>query len=544
MSWNTNKHNFIWCSHGGSVALPDVSINVPTGTLIKSISLYVPHNEIFYLGDNVFENVNKTIEVLNDRAAEEIEPSLTGTNTNIASLPPLAFGAWDEDKTCKTYTTNMGLWYYPRQSPGSLLQHPKRILNFNDVVSLTSKYNKITYSIIIKYINDYVKNNIHVISRSDKNIHVHFATCRSTLSDYIDEYNQIDLGASYKHPTITPNMFVNELKDDKYYMFARFHNKNPTLLTDIHNFTPLAGVKHAGCGFNVLTIFKAINQQRAREQAVCLGISGQSIFSLIAYLNQSYNLKSYEYKWTVIRYPILKLINIIQMLLQSQTNNIMPEPIQNTFIIVKLYAGATYNGRDSHSGHTVALYIMYESLENWSVMFLDPQTERYIDLRVGLNALDEYLNEFGATHFDIILREMPSNSEEWNIPITKRNIEEFGGVLIKYNVNRYMGGTNIATTQQPKEKKLTRKELMKFFSVKNGGVRKKRTIRKSLIKKWKPFGKQRKTLKKKRPPLKGKRKMLSGKRKMLSGKRKMLSGKRKMLSGKRKMLSGKRKMSK
>jgi len=481
MPWDSSMHNFIWCSHGASVSANDVLFETPIGSFIDVLLFYVPHDELFYLSSFDLLSERKTVETeFGTTRALVINTSEHSENTNVASLPPMVFGAHSEDSTNQIYTNNMGLWYHPQQVPNEPNKPSIQLLGFNDIVQMTSKYKQITYSIIFKHINDYIKK----ISEDEEYeineyyqdfVCVHFATCRSTMERYLPEYNLLGSPETKEDPQINalkinPNIFSSTLKNNMNYMFARFKNNNSTILSDIHNFGALAEITHAGCGLNVLSLFKIIHQSFAREQVVCLPLSGQTIFNLVTQLIMFSNLEQSGYTWTIIRYPISQLGVIINALIQSQPNN--TTSIHDTFIILKLYETDTYKGRDSHAGHTIALYFtVINNITN--IYMMDPQAQQYINITQDTTgAFNNYL--LNKHYFDIIFREMPFNKNElWNIPVDKNGIKNDGGRLIVYNSKRYMGGMKTFSKKKiPFKSGITINEFMNNFS-KIGGKNKK-----------------------------------------------------------------------
>ena len=490
MPFDSSMHNFIWCSHGASISGNDVLFEVPTGLFIDTLLFYVPHDDIFYLStpdSKLSERETAENEFGTDNALI-INTEQHSENTHVANLPPMVFGAYSEDSSEKVYTNNMGLWYHPQQVPDEPNKPSTKILDFDDVVRMTNHYNKITYSIIFKYINDYIKKYISeetAMEVSETNeyyqdyVCLHFATCRKSLGQYLPEYTltkqpeyieDIPINAL----RIDPNIFSNTLKDDKIYMFARFKNNNSTILSDIDNFSALAEITHAGCGLNVLTLFKIIKQTFAREQTVCLPLTGQTIFNLVTQLVNFSDLEKLEYTWTVIRYPISQLNVIINALIQEQANNTVS--IHDTFIVIKLYESDTHKGRDSHAGHTIALYFAIENgMTNMYMM--DPQARHYINItRDTSGAFNNYIEFINKHYFDIVFREMPSDTVElWNIPVGKDGIIADGGRLIVYNTERYMGGEKPPSENKPPFKSnITINEFMKNFPKTGGSIVNKR----------------------------------------------------------------------
>jgi hypothetical protein len=250
-------------------------------------------------------------------------------------------------------------------------------------------------------------------------------------------------------------------------MFARFTNKNEylgnaiegdtTSLEKVNSFKALAGIHHAGCELNVLSFFNVISQQFAREQTTCLALTGQTIFNLVAQLSRFGNLEQIGYVWAVVRYPISKLGFIINKLTRKQNTSTDSERMynhHNTFVVLKFYENDTHNDRESHVGHTIALYFHIRIDNTTTIMMIDPQAQKYIDISTGIDRNTEFKNymrtiNINKNFFDVVFREMPSGTvEKWNSPVSKKDIADDGSRLIVYNTERYMGGKKSSLTRE------------------------------------------------------------------------------------------------
>lgn len=293
------------------------------------------------------------------------------------------------------------------------------------------KFNKmgaITYSDIFSIINKYIKKPGDALSMSDgviasirdDNVDIGFFACRTFSDKYKNDYplDYYHMQVSTLKPT-GANKYVPYREEARAANILTKSTYNPSLKLDIflgdipHDIFvqtlkswrgPLAGAYSKGCGLNVLSFYKIIEQSYAREKVACLSVKGTSIFKIIDYINNKYepDVEDPNTTYSVIRttldYGLEVVLNGLHQFAESnrQVNGTINAALQeikqidylknvvnvlkSNFTIIKMYKT---NRRDdtvaySEIGHTIAL-----GVNELNVYCIDPQTEWYYEFNTS-----------------------------------------------------------------------------------------------------------------------------------------------------------------
>lgn len=261
----------------------------------------------------------------------------------------------------------------------------EKILTHEKLIQAYGNNSNITYSQIFQLVLKQCKNK----NIDPNNISLGIFSCQSQ-SDYIKDYNfniskLIPVNANKPISAVIFDKSTIQTVSKSFYI-------SPTIipLTQMPtNWTALGKIRNQGCGFNVLSYYNIITQDIGRENAVCLDVRGQTIFSIIEYINVFYNKINFiPLGFLVVRKSIDEGIKFI---LDYLANN----ELGNVAIIFKMYKETEYakNGRmrTSHVGHTVSVFKY-----NKQLYYADPQASLF----TPINSIEFLVNYFNQNYYN------------------------------------------------------------------------------------------------------------------------------------------------
>jgi hypothetical protein len=508
---------FLWLLHGGNVSSNHnfYPINVKYQSLVFYSNPYTgaTSDELKTFSENsckLLGGACPIIPVIDQK-----------TGQKIAYLPPLVFVFIKND--APNIQAESGLYHYRIfQTETSSLFEPKKtscesekttILNYNICLKLFGDRSPITYSMLFSQINNYCKN---------KNINPEDAvtgifSCQTKMNDYLKNYNQTDIISSY-----VPRRMVNTLEQSKIFNYNDFFNNSKTLYATPcivpaykKEWKPLASLKHQGCALNVLSYYGLIEENTARENAVCLNIQGTSIYTIVDYINKlAVNMGNVNDGYMICRLPFLYGINLLYLFLFK-----LSLYGQNCACIFKLYNESHKNDKLSQMGHTISLF---KDTTRGQIFLIDPQQnfDKLINVPVddinknslnenNLNSYSVIYNFFRANQYmqneiDIIFTVVDNNEAFPSINrlyFTKENLanQVLGPVdrqterFIDRDTSINYGGYNIKKTQKNKiriKKSKSNKNKKITKSNKNKKNKKITKNKKNIVKKYKGGGEE------------------------------------------------------
>ena len=267
----------------------------------------------------------------------------------------------DSDKKCSTIKNEYVNNYENNDSPFAY-NHDGLIRKFGD-------NGRIAYSQIFKIVTDDA-NRRHI---NLEDVVLSIFSCQSKNDTYdakydikikdllpkrIDEMKQMNQATIFKEGSLEKDKFIS-----------------PTIIAFDklpQGWDTLGKIKYQGCGLNVLSFFGIIEENEAREKVVCLSLKGTSIFKIVDYIN------AHSLKKGITRNGFVIIRRRFDVALNSLFFQFFNDyKYTNYAIIFKMYTERDYNGKPSHSGHTVA--IMKKDNELYLV---DPQVGLLIKLDV------------------------------------------------------------------------------------------------------------------------------------------------------------------
>jgi len=125
----------------------------------------------------------------------------------------------------------------------------------------------------------------------------------------------------------------------------------------------LIGANYQGCAMNVLAYYKILDEYYAADTAACLPATGQSIFTVVNYINQ-YLVQNgtVNSKYMIVRYPLETAINVIYSAGMQDRQAVIFKMYREPYRAV--------NGVNQHNhvGHTVSI-VRYGT----QFYYIDPQ---------------------------------------------------------------------------------------------------------------------------------------------------------------------------
>ena len=474
-------HGYLWVSHGGNVS--GENNFYPMETKFKYLTFYSESNTEINAG--FLEKINNqdpfSICKLAMGACPIIPINITSAK-KIVYLPPLIFtpaGNGPADATIKQY---FGLYYFKIKQinwQNCSLESWEQIFDNDGIPQQT------TYSLIFKLVYDSCKKK----NIKPSTVMLGIYSCQSKN---IDE-SEYQVTAKNLIPKIVQNISDNALILNEHEV--KFYNQvygvdgyySPTIIIPTkNNFVTqaLAGIKHQGCALNVLSLYNILPKNEATERAVCLNLTGTSIYEIVDYINDSIVKTTVSNQYFILRFPIIEGINEIYTFLENFSIN------DYYCIIFKLYKSiykpALKDNVFNQSGHTVS----FLKNPNGTITFMDPQTIRYIPM-TGVNNVYELLqteyngfnyidviytvrtkNGFPAERLQYSLKELSHKFMEQPPPpfnVIPRPTEEFVNHGGKKNKNKNIKSRKLKFRKKMKKYSIKKRNKTKKYSKQHGG---------------------------------------------------------------------------
>lgn len=264
---------------------------------------------------------------------------------------------------------------------------PRIIYNYSDLINpfkYNQSNNKYTYSTIFRMVEDFCKVN-HI---NPSKALLGLFSCQSLIHKYGINYIQkienlipkhVD---DHKESLERAPIIDNKTQLSKYDKGVSFSNTIICLDDIPDNWDALAGLKHQGCALNVLSFFRIITEEDAREKAVCLDLNGTSIFKIIDYLYTYIIDRDKSRLESIIGFLVRRLP--FETAINEMITFIKETSIDNYCMIFKMYTMATFNGKDNHRGHTVAFYCKNEMGQK-RITYVDPQLSGSFGFTLQIN---------------------------------------------------------------------------------------------------------------------------------------------------------------
>lgn len=415
---NNIRHYFLLILHGINVTPTVNCINMRTGFKNSRINFFIEPNEILYTNDLqlLYEHTNRPAHhdtgfyqyiknTLNDKIDTDF---IYSDEMGTACLPPMRFHTNDSDTPEMKNIIGLYHFYYFVDDTYNVADDTSFYMNKKFYG--WDNFETETYSTIYRKIATYIKetkanptNELEstvVNTITDNNVDIGFFTCRQLVDEYAAEYANLSYhkGIVKKIP---PGVYIPKEEPPVSAAYVSNQGHDEVLLINydfnlndkIHSWVgALAGVTHQGCALNVLTFFDILSQTDAREKAICLNLTGTSIFKMIDYINQVY-----PSNYGVIRCGLNDALNTILAYFTLVTNRDneaksaiysaltygnFHEYVENLssvftrqYIILKMYdvnVSKTDNTKYNEVGHTVAIAVF-----NGEIYFIDPQISWY-----------------------------------------------------------------------------------------------------------------------------------------------------------------------
>ena len=383
---------FIWLLHGSNVSSNHnfYPMNIKYQSAVFYSKPYTPiySDELNYYDDacRLLGGACPIIPIIDKK-----------TGKKIAYFPPLLFAFKDPTVELPELKAVMGLYHYTITQTGvakdiqGILYNlcnstPYKIFDYDACIQKFGvKY--ITYSILFKEIDDYCKTN----GINPEDAITGIFSCQSKMDEYITNYNQTDVISSY-----VSRRMVNTLEQAKIFNYNEFlRNITPLYASPCIIIPPafktdwkaLGTLRHQGCALNVLSFYGIIEENTARENAVCLNIQGTSIYTIVDYINNFAITNGSENDgFMICRLPFLYGINLLYFFMLQP----FLQGIQYACIF-KLYKYSHQQNQKlsqivqklSQIGHTLSLFKDAEG----NIFVVDPQAE--ITIQIPPQAINE-----------------------------------------------------------------------------------------------------------------------------------------------------------
>lgn len=390
---------FLWISHGGNVSAENNLYKMKTK--FRSIIMYSrPFDTI--TSDKLENIINNPCEMILGSCPYVPIKNPDKKKTSYVYLPPILFTV-NKDEVYDDVRKYTGLYYMritsaPQAfgtSPSSFAMNckivdgaPIIIYNYGDLINpfnYNQSNNKYTYSTIFRMVEDFCKFN-HI---DPSKALLGLFSCQSLIHKYGNKYIQkienliprhVD---DHKEPLETATIINDQRQLNQYNMsFLSFSNTIISLDGIPVNWDALAGLKHQGCALNVLSYFRIISEEDAREKAVCLDLNGTSIFKIIDYLYTYIVAKNPDRGTSIIGFLVRRLH--FDIAINEMITFINETSIDDYCMIFKMYTMATFDKKDNHRGHTVAFYCKNEMGQK-RITYVDPQVSDRFDFTLEIN---------------------------------------------------------------------------------------------------------------------------------------------------------------
>ena len=307
-----NQVYFLLVTHGFSLGKEENFYNFPVKQYNQTkfkrfdffsqhdINLSVPDEFYIYLqqrriNPNITEEfyLNKIVAI----PRETIPIKQTTNDRAIIPLPSVVFGSIESDLRDIAFSEMMGIRMY-HVSTGW-----KKITSVYDLVQFrNANHTVMTYSHIFNGINNFIKKPEHSAFFQGKEIFVGIYCCRGFNSKYANEllyktrilFNEQEFYPNLRGTNILSKSNLDSTKRTELVPLliktrfdnTPFNNNASGVLFDARWESALVGIKHQGCGLNVLSLYNFMLQGLAREKACVLSMDGTSIFRLVEYLHK------------------------------------------------------------------------------------------------------------------------------------------------------------------------------------------------------------------------------------------------------------------
>jgi hypothetical protein len=471
-------HFFLWISHGNNIS--SSSNFYPVETKFQSVILYSkPFQEI--TTSELKELLEEPCKLLvgscpripieNEQGRHVFLPPLVFTLNpdiqNSIGLYYITFNKYDKPIEGEPIE-GKGIKYFSRIECKSEIEI---LYNHENLVNKYGGDNFITYSQIFKLIKDECsKKNLN-----PKDVLLGIFSCQTNIEEYSKKYTK-------KITDLIPRQI-----DTTYLTPATIFTGNqypansfvsPTIIPFIElpsNWNALAKIKHQGCGINILSYFGIIEENYARETAVCLSIKGTSIFKIVDYIN--YYLKKIgvnQLGYFVARYSFNETLDILLNFVLNYKEN------DKYAIIFKMYNDDILpTGKKSHIGHTVAIFKYGQN-----IYYTDPQTSLVKEIDMNFFKDDNQIKSlYGFTngnynvnwkYIDIIftVSQEPFQPSRISLPITQFIEKNLNVILVRTPDINYGGRNLFKKVKSKKYNLLTRKRINKIKNKKNSKSKK------------------------------------------------------------------------
>jgi hypothetical protein len=375
---------FLWVSHGTNVSSENNFY--PIQTEFKSIILYSKPLQPIFLDelDEITKNPCKL--VLGSCPYIPVENDMFGKHV---FLPPLIFNN-NEPEPYYQMRVATGLYHYNIKTnyeqpqilgknlldlPQNCIAHKNHIYNYRDFLDMY-KTNFITYSQIFKLVTDTCKK----MNLDSKDILLGIFSCQEVMDTYAKEYTKEISNLIPKQ--VQPNLMLSNIFTSDNYPENSFISLNVMPINKmIKNWNKIVEITHQGCALNVLSYFNIIPRTSAREQIVCLPMKGTSIFKIIDFINTF-----------IIEKNIINHLGFFVARCQFDdgiikiANFMLNYDEDNYCVIFKMYKkNYTENTKQSHTGHTVAMFKYNESY-----YYVDPHQN--ILQKINISDFGQFIN--------------------------------------------------------------------------------------------------------------------------------------------------------
>jgi hypothetical protein len=445
---------YLWVSHGENIS--SVHNYYPIETKFRSLAFY----------SRPFQSINdEMVSSFTTDACRIISGScpiipITDniTNKKIVYLPPLVFSTRTPENPVISNLT--GLYKFKIQKTGTdpegndvcVFLENNKILDHNAIITQFGNDQPITYSSIFKLvIDDCQKKRIN-----PADVVLGIYSCQSKRLKYISGYEPLNA------TDLIPRIIEEEPPKTKIFnYYPNYSFVSPTILTfdKLKNWTPLAGIKHQGCALNVLSFYDIIEENIARERAVCLTLKGTSIFKIVDYIDRYIPNKGDDRGYMIIRYKMANGIDILFEFLNKISNS-----NQGYAIIFKLYRTEYIQGTQQFSqiGHTVS----FAKIDG-KLYYIDPQQTitQEIDKNANVESLVASIKglyhqnnspnfEFMDIIYTIKTKPFPGDIPSGDIQNFKNTVEYLGAKILTRTTDITHGGKNITKNRKTKRRKL------------------------------------------------------------------------------------------
>lgn len=298
-----------------------------------------------------------------------------------------------------------------------------KLIDYNMLLNTYGANTHITYSMLFSEIDRQCK----VFKLKPEETVVGIFSCQIKMRQFTTNYKNTNAKSLVPKARLPPSFTNTNILNNTSNRPRDNSIVSPLIvpINELKDWRPLAGLKHQGCGLNVLSYYDIIEQNAATEMAACLNITGTPIYDLVNYLNDDFTKKGINTDYLIVRYPIFIGLYLLLEFITNYNTDL------NYAIIIKLYETEFQNGTNKFSqvGHTVSI-----AKSNNEVFFIDPQTliKEQIHLnQMPLKDVAEEISKFMTTSYkknfiDIIFSVKEQNDFDEKRPVLNYGIFEAG----------------------------------------------------------------------------------------------------------------------